>query len=60
LAAPAAPRVAPVETRQQQRTDLPGKPANRVFRVDDKDKEIEKQKEKKDKDERRSQQKPDN
>lgn len=31
LAAPAAPHAAPVEARQQARTDLPGKPANRVF-----------------------------
>jgi len=52
---PVAPRAAPAETRQQQRTDLPGKPANRVFRikekVDDKGEKIE---------QRRSQQRPDN
>lgn len=55
LAAPVAPRAAPAEIRQQQRTDLPGKPANRVFRVK------EKAGEKGDKiEQRRSQQRPDN
>lgn len=51
LAAPAAPRAAPEETRQQERADLPGKPANRVFRVEDRDNERG--------DPRRSRQKPD-
>jgi hypothetical protein len=55
LATPVTPRAAPAETRQQERADLPGKPANRVFRVkekvDDKGEKIE---------QRRSQQRPDN
>lgn len=34
--APAAPRVAPAETRQQERTELPGKPANRIYNKKDK------------------------
>jgi hypothetical protein len=65
-AAPVAPRAAPAETRQQERADLPGKPANRVFRVKERDvekKDIKDINEKKDMNEkverRRSQQKPD-
>jgi len=54
LAAPVAPRAAPAATRQQERADLPGKPANRVFRGQDKENNSEKI-------ERRStRQKPDN
>jgi len=54
-AAPIVQRAAPAETRQQQRTDLPGKPANRVFRVKEKDGERGDKIE-----QRRSQQRPDN
>lgn len=36
-AAPVMPRAVPAETRQQERADLPGKPANRVFRSEEKD-----------------------
>lgn len=51
FAAPVGPRAAPAETRQQERADLPGKPANRVFRVEDRDNEKGER--------RRSKQKPD-
>jgi hypothetical protein len=34
----AAPqRAAPAESQQQERTDLPGKPANRVYQIKDED-----------------------
>jgi len=38
-AAPIAPPAVPEETRQQDQADLPGKPANRVFRMEDQDNE---------------------
>jgi hypothetical protein len=50
LAVPAAPLSGPAEVRQQDRADLPGKPANQVFRVQARDAE---------KGERRSKLKPD-
>ncbi|MFZ5523135.1 MAG: DUF6600 domain-containing protein [Pseudomonadota bacterium] len=34
-----SPRVVPVEPRQQERADLPGKPANRVYRTKEQDEE---------------------
>ncbi len=38
-ATPAASRAAPAEIRQQERTELPGKPANRVYRIKEKKKD---------------------
>jgi hypothetical protein len=37
--APITPHAVPEETRQQDQADLPGKPANRVFRLEDQDNE---------------------
>lgn len=37
--APITPHAVPEETRQKDQADLPGKPANRVFRVEDQDSE---------------------
>ena len=55
-AAPAAPRAAPAETRQQERPELPGKPANRVY--NNKNKDQEKDGDKKKNEQQRSHQKP--
>ena len=51
MARDATPRAAPAESRQQQRADLPGKPANRVYQTKDRDDEQGKR--------QRSEQKPD-
>jgi len=51
MESPSTPRAATVESRPQERENLPGKPANRVFRAEDRDNEKGEQ--------RRSRQKPD-